>query len=180
MFVNHREGLCNGYANKPVHSSMSTFLPAQQGMWTTEDCWLHMLTNDSSKHTLAQVQKPTQQNERVRRPLMDALVQVPHKTPLGTKEHWHREMQWHACKTILQTLKGNTYAFLFVNSVKLHLTAFKIKPKMYHGSLFLQNIYSFFIYLFIINIYLLISWSQTSRQLFWLKSRLERRISEWV
>jgi len=37
-------------------------------------------------HALVLVNKQTQQNARELRPLMDALAQVPHKTPLGTKE----------------------------------------------------------------------------------------------
>jgi len=55
-------------------------------------------------------------------PLTDALAQVPHKTPLGMKESCHRQMQWHVCITIPQTLKGTQTPFV-VNSVQLHLTA---------------------------------------------------------
>ena len=40
-------------------------------------------TNASSKHALAQVHERTQQKARERRPLMDALVQVPHQNTTG-------------------------------------------------------------------------------------------------
>ena len=57
-------------------------------MWTTEDHWLHRLTTASSKHALVvQVHERTQQNAKEHRPLPDALVPVPLKTLLGTKEH---------------------------------------------------------------------------------------------
>ena len=39
-----------------------------------------------SKHELGQVQEQTEENTWERRLLTDALVQVPHKTPLGMKE----------------------------------------------------------------------------------------------
>ena len=73
-----------------------------------------MLTNDSSKHSLAQVHKPTQQNARVSRPLTDAQVQVPHKTALGTKEHWHREMQWRACIKIADPRREHKRIFFLL------------------------------------------------------------------
>ena len=38
-----------------------------------------------SKHALGQVQEHTEKNTWERRPLKDALAQVPYKTPLGTK-----------------------------------------------------------------------------------------------
>ena len=63
--------------------------------------------------------KQTQQNKRECRPLLDALVQVCHKTPLGHGECRHSWMHWHLYITILQTLKGTQMLFV-VNSVKLH------------------------------------------------------------
>jgi len=44
------------------------------------------------------VQEHTEKNTWERRPLKDALVQVPHKTPLGTKECWHRQMDNNDCR----------------------------------------------------------------------------------
>ena len=41
----------------------------------------------NSMHALVQMHERTQQNsDREHRPLLDELAQVPHKTPLGTKE----------------------------------------------------------------------------------------------
>ena len=88
-------------------------------MWTTEDCCLHRLTNTSSRHALAQEHEHTQKNARECRPL----PQVPHKTLLGMKECWMRQMLWNMCITIPQTLKG-TQMLSVVNSVK-DLTASK-------------------------------------------------------
>ena len=73
-------------------------------MWTTEDSWLHRLTNASSKHALAQMYEWAQQNAQECRPLTNALAQVPHRTLLRA---WRNvDMHWHVCITILQTLKG--------------------------------------------------------------------------
>ena len=94
-------------------------------MWTTDDRWLHRLTNADSMHALAQVHEQTTQNAREHRPLPHALAQVPHKTPLGMKERWHRWMHWRMCITIPQTLEGTQPLFV-VNSVKLHLTALNL------------------------------------------------------
>ena len=91
-------------------------------MWTTEDGRMHRFTNANSTHALAQVHEQTQQNTRERRPLQDALTQVPHKTLLGTKKCWHRRMHWCVCITIPHTLKGTQRLFV-VNSDKLNLTA---------------------------------------------------------
>ena len=88
-------------------------------MWTTEDHWLHRFTNVGSMHALAQVHEQTVQNARECRPLAHALAQVPHKTLLGLKEHWHRWMHRCVCITIPQTLEGTQPLFV-VNSVKLH------------------------------------------------------------
>ena len=85
-------------------------------MWITEDLWLHRLTNaGNSKHALAQMHARTQQNAGERRPLTNARAQVPHKTPLCTKESWHKRMHWHVCITIPQTL-------FVVNKRSLQLT----------------------------------------------------------
>ena len=51
-------------------------------MWTTEDCWLHRLTNAGSTHALAQVHEQTTQSARECRPLLHALAKVP------KKYHW--------------------------------------------------------------------------------------------
>ena len=59
-------------------------------MWTTEDRWLHRLSNASSTHALGQMHEQIQPNAREHRPVPHALTQVPQKTPLGTKQHWHR------------------------------------------------------------------------------------------
>ena len=72
--------------------------------WTTEDHWLHRLICTSSKHALVQVHEQTQQNTRECRSLTDTLVQVPHETPLGMKEHWQRH--WHYSADC----QGNQYA----------------------------------------------------------------------
>ena len=79
-------------------------------MWTTEDRWLHRLTNASSKHALMQVHKQTQQNAREHRTLTDVQAQAPYKILLGTGESWR--MHWRMCVTILQTLKGTQMLFV--------------------------------------------------------------------
>ena len=93
-------------------------------MWTTEDHWLHRLTSTSSVHALVLVNKQTQQNARELRPLMDALAQVPHKTPLSMKERWHWRVCWCVCITIPQTLKGTQMLFV-ANYIKLDWAALK-------------------------------------------------------
>ena len=57
--------------------------PRACGQQKTAD---HRVTNATAKHALVYVNERTQQNAREGRPLTDARVQVPHKTPLGTRE----------------------------------------------------------------------------------------------
>lgn len=52
------------------------------------------------------------------------LVQVPHKTLLGMKEHSHGQMHRCVCITIPQTLTGKQTLFV-VHSTNLYLTALK-------------------------------------------------------
>lgn len=104
-------------------------------MWTTEDHWLHRLTNASSKHALVQVHERAQQNAREHRPLTGALAQVPRKTPLGVKKHWRRQMHWDMCITIPQTLMGTQTLFV-VNCIKLHLTAFILSDSSWDWQFF--------------------------------------------
>ena len=72
-----------------------------------------------SKHALGQVQEHTEKNTWERRPLKDALAQVPYKTPLGTKACWHRQMDNNDCRP----LRDHKYSLLLtpLNYIWLHL-----------------------------------------------------------
>jgi len=58
--------------------------------WSTEDRWLHRLSNTCSKHELTQVHEQTLQNARKRRPLTDPLT--PHKTSASQNTTGHEGM----------------------------------------------------------------------------------------
>lgn len=63
---------------------MNTRDPQACGQQTTDSTALPTLAH--AKNALAQVHEQTQQNARKHRLPTDALIQVPHKTPQGTKE----------------------------------------------------------------------------------------------
>ena len=91
--------------------------PCAYGQCKTPD-WKVLPTLAQSMHW-RRCMNECSKNARECRLLMDVLVQVPHKTPLGIREHWYRRMLWCMCITILWTLKGTQTLFV-VNSVKLH------------------------------------------------------------
>lgn len=103
-------------------------------MGTTEDHWMHRVSNTSSKHVLAQLHEQKKQNAREYRSLTDALAQVPHKTVLHMKECWLVRMHWCVCIIILKTLFVvhkhplllSPYYALFSRKLKIEQGYFKL------------------------------------------------------
>ena len=77
--------------------------PCACGQQKTTDC-ISLLMLAPSKHWCRCMIEHSRMLEH--RPLTDALVQVPHKIQLGTREHRHMGMHWGMCITIPHTVKG--------------------------------------------------------------------------